>query len=276
MCRGRTPGPIGRNNKNGNQNVRTKPGSLGHKEGGRRRRATGSRTITLECFPVYYPNPAGYNRPPPPLAEGETTFVIWFGNSFFIERGSGIHGAIDITTPIGLPVYLTTRQTVVNRWRYRGSFHSGVTSASEGTNGGNCVRTIDDNGFIHYYSHMSSLRTPLHPGVTYPAGYQIGLSGNTGNAGGDAHLHYKIQSPRIPSGPNAAVMEIGGVNYDTFGGRAVNPYTELVRLSTNWYHPFAARRIGPNSTQYELPIPRAPHIHRTLSQQRGNQLYCTS
>jgi len=157
----RTSGPLGYNDAgdpNGVAEPGDTPGPLGHNDMGSPNRdmfrcLTAVGLLTLECFPVYYPH--GYSRDNSSLGRGETTVVIWFGNSFLNPRSEGRdHDAIDIMTPIGLPVLLTSRQTVVNEWVVNGTRRSGVSNAVSAGRGGNSIRTIDSEGYIHYYAHL--------------------------------------------------------------------------------------------------------------------------
>ena len=133
--------------------------------------------LLIELFPVVYA--AGFSRlPDDAFQPGESSVRIWFGNSFDNARGGGNpHGAIDIFGPLASPIRLTSSQTVVNEWLYDGVARAGVGTVDEGTRGGNSVRTIDSNGFVHYYAH---LRAPprLSLGKTYRAGHVIGELGD--------------------------------------------------------------------------------------------------
>jgi len=207
--------------------------------------------------------------------------VIWFGNSFENQRpdpqGGATptpQGAVDIMGPLGAEILLTSRQRVIEYWWYRRPIR-GVTRADadrqlpDGTdnpefsaNGGNSVRTIDSEGFIHYYGHMRD--TPrVIPGQTYNAGELVGYLGSTGRSW-SGHLHYQVKAPmhlrpglrRTPEdrrryGCIPAGLVFYPFRYDGLGGRSVNPYEELCRLATS----LGARRHPRNPQRYLLPPP---------------------
>ncbi len=210
--------------------------------------------LLIELFPVVYA--AGFSRlPDDAFQRGESSVRIWFGNSFDNARGGGNpHGAIDIFGPLASPIRLTSPQTVVNEWLYDGVARAGVGTVEEGTRGGNNVRAIDSNGFIHYYAH---LRAPprLSLGKTYRAGHVIGELGDTGAARGDGHLHYQVKAPRVLTSESRYGMPSHWTDvpaFSTRGGRNVNVYDQLVVLSRRTVNPPAVQiRRG---SQFVFPI----------------------
>ena len=210
--------------------------------------------VELQVFPVKYA--PGYHRPlDDPLQRGESSVRIWFGNSYGNARGEMTHGAIDIFGPIGSTIRLTSTQTVVDQWLYEGRAYSGVTSADDGTRGGNCVRTIDSLGYIHYYAHM---RAPpeLTPGANYPSGHVIGELGDTGAARGDGHLHYQVKQPHVLGSESRYTMPSLWSDVAAFsarGGQNVNTYEQLITLARRTMSP-PALQIG-SGRQYVLPAP---------------------
>jgi hypothetical protein len=208
---------------------------------------TSTAEAAILHFPVRYPR-------------GFSGRLIWFGASFCAPRSSQRHHAIDIMGEEGMEILATSRQTVVDEWAFTSNGQrlvgSGVrladvrTGPQAGHRGGNSVRTIDDQGFVHYYAHMRD--APLvRPGQVIAPGQVIGYLGQTG-VPGTPHLHYQIRAPQ-PAGSERLSVEIGGRRYSTRGGAAVDPYDVLVRLALAATPP--ARRRGRHSAQLELPLP---------------------
>lgn len=94
-----------------------------------------------------------------------------------------------------------------------------VTSASSDPNNpngwGKQVVVKDDNGFLHHFSHLSSVN--VGAGQMVNIGTVLGVSGNTGNSTGP-HLSYDVQDPtgkfvdpsRFLAGSAAGVPASGG------------------------------------------------------------------
>ena len=67
--------------------------------------------------------------------------------------------------------------------------------------GGLAVAIVGDDGVRYYGSHLSEIAAGITPGVRVEAGQLLGLTGNTGNAGGPGitpHLHFGISPPGTP------------------------------------------------------------------------------
>jgi peptidoglycan hydrolase-like protein with peptidoglycan-binding domain len=119
-----------------------------------------------------------------------------FTNDFAAPRPTGRHNGIDIIAPAGTPLVAVTDGAIES-----------LSRADTGL-GGIRLWIRDDAGTTYYYAHLSSIAPGLVPGSRVAAGQRVGAVGRTGNArGGVHHLHFEMH-PR--------------------GGRAVNPYRELV------------------------------------------------
>jgi murein DD-endopeptidase MepM/ murein hydrolase activator NlpD len=110
----------------------------------------------------------------------------YFGNTPFstanaqIYNGHG-HNAIDISTPIGTPLYAALGGTVLG---------TGNTDLIRGCYSfGKWVMIIHGNGLSTLYAHLSSI--DVSKGQQVSAGQMIGLSGMTGFATGP-HLHFGV------------------------------------------------------------------------------------
>ncbi|WP_018132068.1 M23 family metallopeptidase [Effusibacillus pohliae] len=99
-------------------------------------------------------------------------------SSYFGEwRGNSRHWAIDISAPIGTPVYASNNGRVI----YAGWDGSGY---------GNAIRISHGNGIVSIYGHLSSINVSV--GQLVSKGEVIGGVGSTGQSTGP-HLHYEVQ-----------------------------------------------------------------------------------
>ena len=94
------------------------------------------------------------------------------------ERWGRMHKGLDFAVPVGTNVQSVTNGTVI----YTGMDPDGY---------GNYVKVEDYAGNVHYYAHLSQIKTAK--GETVEAGQLIGLSGNTGRSTGP-HVHYQVLS----------------------------------------------------------------------------------
>ncbi len=121
-----------------------------------------------------------------------------FTDDFRAPRATGRHNAIDIVAPAGTPLVAATAGVI-----------DSLSRADTGL-GGIRLWLRDDGGTTYYYAHLSSIAPGLIPGSRVAAGQRVGAVGRTGNArGGVHHLHFEMHPG---------------------GGRAVNPYRELVNI----------------------------------------------
>lgn len=123
----------------------------------------------------------------PAVAAGSFAFPVP-GNTGISQYASWYHMALDITAPIGTPVYAA---------------HSGtVTRVSLGTwdsGYGNNVWISDGQGTETHYAHMSSVSVSV--GQSVSGGRSVlGLSGNTGNSTGP-HMHFEIRKNGVLVNP---------------------------------------------------------------------------
>ena len=149
-----------------------------------------------------------------------------FHDGFNDPRPSGTHQAVDIAGPIGLPVVSTVAGRVVRTWcthHDRRAVLRGVPSAPVGR-GGIWVLVLDAQNTAHYYAHL--LSSAVLEGAAVSAGTKLGLLGNTGAALRHPHLHYQTWNAG-----NCSAEERASLNFTTPFGQAINPYSELVRVS---------------------------------------------
>lgn len=96
------------------------------------------------------------------------------------DGGSRAHKGIDIFAPTGTPVIAAVSGTVTR-------------AGDSGGKGGLRVWIKGDDGFYHFYAHLSQVNAT--PGMRVQAGQPIGRVGDTGNAKGtDPHLHYSVNT----------------------------------------------------------------------------------
>ena len=110
------------------------------------------------------------------------------------RSGGRSHKGMDIFADSGAPVVAVRGGTVVK-------------AGDSGGLGGIRAWVRDDDGYYHYYAHLSSLS--VTEGQRVEAGTRLGAVGNTGNARSTpAHLHYSVN-------PQGHTAEDGSLNpYD--------------------------------------------------------------
>lgn len=173
-------------------------------------------TLHIRSFPVQVPINfapkrtivSGRNVACPPGEE--SGYKPRLTDTFDAMRGEYLHAAMDITAAEGTPIVSATPGTVQKWWRDR-------PGAGWNDKGGWYVRIIDDDGFAHYYAHMST-KPLVCPGQRVKAGQVIGFVGHTGNALPTCpHLHYSVTHPDgkkvNPFGPLRSLYEGGGWRY---------------------------------------------------------------
>lgn len=213
--------------------------------------------LSLHFFPVCYP-PAFDAEEALQVSGtgGECPLEITFQNDFHAPRRLGRpHHAIDIFGATGLHILATTGGTVVQHWQYSGT-RASSPAAGKSEGGGYYVRLIDDQGYVHSYTHLH-LPPLVRSGDRVEAGQLIGLMGQSGLASGSCpHLHYQIKTPMLLSRKRSYSIYLAGSYYSTRGGEALNPCSELARL---------CRAVGgrcAGGTCYSISIPAEVIAHR--------------
>jgi murein DD-endopeptidase MepM/ murein hydrolase activator NlpD len=105
-------------------------------------------------------------------------FTSGFGlRSDPFRGGAAMHAGIDLSGPIGTPIYATA---------------DGVVTTAEYNGGGygNLVKIDHGRGIETRYGHLSSMS--VRPGDRVTRGQQIGRMGSTGRSTG-SHLHYEVR-----------------------------------------------------------------------------------
>lgn len=105
--------------------------------------------------------------------------------SVFGSRWGKAHEGIDITAPIGTPVYAADEGEVV----YANSFIKGY---------GNMVVIKHSGDLMTVYAHNSVLLVKV--GQRVAAGQKLALSGQSGHATGP-HVHFEIRRAQVPRDP---------------------------------------------------------------------------
>jgi murein DD-endopeptidase MepM/ murein hydrolase activator NlpD len=105
--------------------------------------------------------------------------------SFFGARWGRAHEGIDLTAPIGTPVYAADAGEVV----YAGSVLRGY---------GRMVVLKHDRDLMTVYAHNSVLLVKVGDHVT--VGQRVALSGQSGRATGP-HVHFEVRRGQVPRNP---------------------------------------------------------------------------
>lgn len=105
--------------------------------------------------------------------------------SVFGTRWGKAHEGIDLTAPIGTPVYAADAGEVV----YANSFIKGY---------GNMVVIKHDGDLMTVYAHNSVLLVKV--GQKVSAGQRVALSGQSGRATGP-HVHFEVRRAQVPRDP---------------------------------------------------------------------------
>lgn len=115
-----------------------------------------------------------------PIEKNKCKVVSGFGYRYHpILRYRRLHSGIDMTAPVGTPIYATGDGVV----RLAGR-------SSKGFSGYGVVALIDHGyGFQTLYAHMQSVK--VREGQRVRRGEQIGTVGSSGMASGN-HLHYEV------------------------------------------------------------------------------------
>ena len=115
-----------------------------------------------------------------PIEKNKCKVVSGFGYRYHpILRYRRLHSGIDMTAPVGTPVYATGDGVV----RVAGR-------SSQGYSGYGVVALVDHGyGFQTLYAHMQSVK--VHVGQKVKRGEQIGTVGSSGMSSGN-HLHYEV------------------------------------------------------------------------------------
>ena len=103
---------------------------------------------------------------------------------------TGFHKGIDITAPVGTPVYATANGRV---------FFAGFFSTY-----GNCIDVDHGSGLSTRYAHLS--RIEVDEGQAVTRGQRIGRVGSTGRSFAP-HLHYEVHLNDSPVNPRNYIIE---------------------------------------------------------------------
>lgn len=124
----------------------------------------------------------------PPIAPN-TAFQISqaFGGTFSHNDPQNQY-AVDITMPVGTPVYAARSGVVLE---VEDDFYKGGANKAYSTKA-NSIRILHDDGSMAIYAHLELEKAQVYPGLTVAAGHKIGYSGNTGFSSGP-HLHFAVQ-----------------------------------------------------------------------------------
>jgi murein DD-endopeptidase MepM/ murein hydrolase activator NlpD/flagellum-specific peptidoglycan hydrolase FlgJ len=152
-------------------------------------------STTPERTPAPTPPPA---QPPPtapqPVEQGDAKAIPVSGSvtSLFGRRNNALggvgtegHGAVDIGTPVGTPVYAADGGKVLR------------ANGTDDPNGyGNFVEIAHKDGYVTRYGHLSAF--DVSPGDTVKKGDPIGKSGGAKGAPGSGrssgpHLHFEVR-----------------------------------------------------------------------------------
>lgn len=132
--------------------------------------ANGDRVVT-ESAPIVWP-----------LMEGTFSFASPFGTRFHPILGiSRLHAGVDLSGPLGTPIYAVSDGVVVD------------SSTSGGYGYWLRIRHEYPNGEVYYsgYAHMYAQDVLVHVGDQVKAGQQVAAIGNTGYSTGP-HLHFEV------------------------------------------------------------------------------------
>lgn len=123
-----------------------------------------------------------------PAVSAGSFFFPLPGNTGISQYASWYHMALDITAPIGTPVYAAHSGTVTR-------VSVGTWDTGYGTN----VWISDGQGVESHYAHMSQIYVSVGQSVT-GGKTVLGLSGNTGNSTGP-HMHFEIRKNGVLVNP---------------------------------------------------------------------------
>lgn len=129
---------------------------------------------------------------PPPSAKSFSNTWLKPGGSIIGTPYSGTHrlgnwqsdNAIDISLPVGTPVYAPVAGTLGNT-----GYLPGVSPSDTGRFAGQRINLFG-SGQGFFFQHLSSLAPGIKQGATVKAGQLLGY---TGSANGSAHLHFGVE-----------------------------------------------------------------------------------
>jgi murein DD-endopeptidase MepM/ murein hydrolase activator NlpD len=101
------------------------------------------------------------------------------------KGGAAMHAGIDLSGPIGTPIYATADGTVTTAGWNSGGY-------------GNLVKIDHGRGIETRYGHLSNIA--IQPGQKVARGQLIGRMGSTGRSTG-SHLHYEVRIDGRPVNP---------------------------------------------------------------------------
>ncbi|QIL01944.1 M23 family metallopeptidase [Sphingomonas sinipercae] len=101
------------------------------------------------------------------------------------KGGAAMHAGIDLSGPLGTPIYATAEGVVTNAGWNSGGY-------------GNLIKIDHGRGIETRYGHLSSIG--IQPGQKVTRGQLIGRMGSTGRSTG-SHLHYEVRIDGRPVNP---------------------------------------------------------------------------
>jgi len=101
------------------------------------------------------------------------------------KGGAAMHAGIDLSGPLGTPIYATADGVVMNAGWNSGGY-------------GNLIKIDHGRGIETRYGHLSSIG--IQPGQKVTRGQLIGRMGSTGRSTG-SHLHYEVRIDGRPVNP---------------------------------------------------------------------------
>lgn len=147
-----------------------------------------------------------------PYNVGESYFVNQGNSSGFGHSGFWRYG-YDFTMNIGTEILAARSGEVI---------HANDGTNDGDTSGTNLITIEHDDGTVALYSHLTRNGVLVNVGDTVEQGELIGLSGNTGNTGGLAHLHFSVHPcsglPGLPDPMNCPTQPV------TFKNTEPNPH----------------------------------------------------
>lgn len=117
------------------------------------------------------------------------------GEFFASRNGHRRHEGIDLSAPIGTPVYSVRLGKVV--------LARSIRNQNTKTGSGNYIIVRHLDGLVSVYAHLSEIR--VRPGQIVRQGQMIGRVGKTGNANYaniQPHLHFEVRKNRLPLDPS--------------------------------------------------------------------------
>ena len=134
---------------------------------------------------AHYSSTASYL---PPIAPNTSFQISQAFSGSFSHTDEQNKYAVDITMPIGTPIYAARSGIVLEA---EDDFYKGGANKAYSSEANN-IRILHDDGSMAVYAHLELEKAQVYPGLPVAAGQLIGYSGNTGFSTGP-HLHFAVQ-----------------------------------------------------------------------------------